>query len=147
KSAPAPTMWSTPSTGSTAPARRCGRSSPTFAPTGRTLAGLRPRPNRANEMAMRRENVLDTETTGLDPRSGHRIIEIAGIEVEDFVPTGRHFHRYIDPERDIDVDAERVHGISRAFLTGKPRFADREIVEEFLEFVQDSPLIAHNAPF
>ena len=96
---------------------------------------------------MRREIVLDTETTGLDPRSGHRIIEIACIEVEEFVPTGRHFHCYIDPERDIDVDAERVHGISRAFLTGKPRFADLEVVEGFLEFVGDAPLIAHNAPF
>ncbi|HYD45236.1 MAG TPA: DNA polymerase III subunit epsilon [Phenylobacterium sp.] len=96
---------------------------------------------------MRREIVLDTETTGLDPRSGHRLIEIACIELEDFVPTGRHFHCYIDPERDIDVDAERVHGISRAFLTGKPKFADREVVEAFLDFIEDSPLIAHNAPF
>lgn len=108
---------------------------------------LKAPPNRGIELAMRREIVLDTETTGLDPRSGHRIIEIACIEVEDFVPTGRHFHCYIDPERDIDVDAERVHGISRAFLIGKPRFADLEIVDKFLEFVGDSPLIAHNAPF
>ena len=76
---------------------------------------------------MAREIVLDTETTGLDPR-GHRIIEIACIEIEDFLPTGNHFHRFIDPERDIDPDAERVHGISRASLYGKPKFAEGELV-------------------
>ena len=95
---------------------------------------------------MAREIVLDTETTGLDPR-GHRIIEIACIEIEDFLPTGKHFHRFIDPERDIDPDAERVHGISRASLRGKPRFADAEIADAFLEFVGDAPLVAHNAAF
>ena len=96
---------------------------------------------------MAREIVLDTETTGIDPRSGHRVIEIACIEVEDLLPTGQHFHRYIDPERDIDPDAEKVHGISRARLAGKPKFADREICEEFLDFVADAPLVAHNAAF
>ncbi len=96
---------------------------------------------------MAREIVLDTETTGLDPRSGHRLIEIACVELDDLAPTGRHFHCYIDPERDIDPDAERVHGVSRAFLTGKPRFADAEIVEAFLAFVEGAPLVAHNAGF
>ena len=96
---------------------------------------------------MAREIVLDTETTGIDPRSGHRVIEIACIEVEDLLPTGAHFHRYIDPERDIDPDAEKVHGISRASLRGKPKFADQEICDAFLDFVADAPLVAHNAAF
>ncbi|MEO8925695.1 MAG: DNA polymerase III subunit epsilon [Caulobacteraceae bacterium] len=96
---------------------------------------------------MAREIVLDTETTGLDPRSGHRLIEIACVELDDLAPTGRHFHCYIDPERDIDPDAERVHGVSRTFLTGKPRFADAQVVEAFLAFVEDAPLVAHNAAF
>lgn len=94
---------------------------------------------------MAREIVLDTETTGLDPRRGHRLIEIACIEIEDLLPTGKHFHRYIDPERDIDPEAEKVHGLSRSFLHGKPRFAD--IMDEFLDFVGDAPLVAHNAQF
>ena len=96
---------------------------------------------------MIREIVLDTETTGLDPRSGHRLVEIACVELVDYLPTGRHFHRYVDPERDIDPDAERVHGLSRSFLTGKPCFAEAEVSEAFLEFVADAELIAHNAPF
>jgi DNA polymerase III subunit epsilon len=96
---------------------------------------------------MAREIVLDTETTGLDPRSGHRLIEIACVELDDLAPTGRHFHCYIDPERDIDPDAERVHGISIASLAGKPRFADAEVVEAFLAFVEGAPLVAHNAAF
>jgi DNA polymerase-3 subunit epsilon len=94
---------------------------------------------------MAREIVLDTETTGLDPRSGHRLIEIACIEIEDLLPTGKHFHRYIDPERDVDPEAEKVHGLSRAFLRGKPRFD--EVADEFLDFVGDAPLVAHNAAF
>jgi DNA polymerase-3 subunit epsilon len=96
---------------------------------------------------MAREIVLDTETTGLSPKDGHRIIEIACVEVDEAMPTGRHFHVYIDPERAIDAEAERVHGISNAFLTGKPRFADVEIVDKFLEFVGDATLVAHNAAF
>ncbi|MGI9169788.1 MAG: DNA polymerase III subunit epsilon [Caulobacteraceae bacterium] len=96
---------------------------------------------------MAREIVLDTETTGLDPRAGHRIVEIACVELHDFVPTGRHFHAHVDPERDIDADAERVHGLSAAFLAGKPRFADVEVAVAFLAFVDGAPLIAHNAPF
>ncbi|HEX7760431.1 MAG TPA: DNA polymerase III subunit epsilon [Caulobacteraceae bacterium] len=96
---------------------------------------------------MRREIVLDTETTGLSAKDGHRIIEIACVEVEEDMPTGRHFHVYIDPERAIDPDAERVHGISSAFLAGKPKFADPEIADAFLEFVGEAMLVAHNAGF
>lgn len=96
---------------------------------------------------MAREIVLDTETTGLDPRSGHRLIEIACVELEDLIPTGRAFHRYVDPERDIEAEAQRVHGISADFLAGKPKFSDAEVVEAFLEFVADAALVAHNAPF
>jgi DNA polymerase-3 subunit epsilon len=96
---------------------------------------------------MAREIVLDTETTGIDPRSGHRVIEIACIEVEDLLPTGSYFHCYIDPERDVEPEAEKVHGISRASLIGKPKFADPQICEEFLNFVGDAQLVAHNAAF
>ncbi|MEO6379403.1 MAG: exonuclease domain-containing protein, partial [Caulobacteraceae bacterium] len=96
---------------------------------------------------MAREIVLDTETTGLDPRTGHRVIEIACIEVEDLLPTGRHFHRYINPGREIDPEAERVHGISLKFLADKPAFDAPEICDEFLDFVGDAQLVAHNAPF
>lgn len=96
---------------------------------------------------MARHIVLDTETTGLDPRSGHRIIEIACVEVVDFMPTGREFHRYIHPDRAIDPDAERVHGISLSKLEGKPRFHHPEVVDEFLDFIGDDTLVAHNAPF
>ena len=96
---------------------------------------------------MAREIVLDTETTGLDPKQGHRLVEIACVELEDFLPTGRHFHCYIDPERDMPPEAEKVHGLSRTFLKGKPKFADREVAEAFLDFVGDAPLIAHNAGF
>jgi DNA polymerase-3 subunit epsilon len=96
---------------------------------------------------MAREIVLDTETTGLDPRQGHRLIELACVELEDFVPTGRTFHRFIDPERDIDADAERVHGISRSFLADKPKFADAEVAAAFLDFVGGAILVAHNAAF
>lgn len=96
---------------------------------------------------MAREIVLDTETTGLDPRSGHRVIEIACIEIEEYIPTGRHFHRFIDPERDIDPEAEKVHGISRRSLIGKPTFDHEDICERFLEFVGESRIVAHNAAF
>jgi DNA polymerase-3 subunit epsilon len=96
---------------------------------------------------MAREIVLDTETTGFEPSQGHRLVELACLEIEDFVPTGRHFHVYIDPCRDMPIEAERVHGLSGAFLKGKPRFEHPEIVEGFLEFVGDAPIIAHNASF
>ncbi|MES2344236.1 MAG: DNA polymerase III subunit epsilon [Pseudomonadota bacterium] len=96
---------------------------------------------------MAREIVMDTETTGFEPHLGHRLVEIACLEIEDFLPTGRHFHVYIDPERDMPPDAERVHGLSGAFLKGKPKFAHPEVSHAFLEFVGDAPLIAHNATF
>jgi len=96
---------------------------------------------------MAREIVLDTETTGLDPRSGHRIIEIACIEIEDYLPTGRSFHRYIDPERDVEPEAEKIHGISRRMLLGKPTFGDADICDAFLDFVGDAVIVAHNAAF
>jgi DNA polymerase-3 subunit epsilon len=94
-----------------------------------------------------REIVLDTETTGLSPLDGHRVIEIACVEIDDFTPTGRHFHRYIHPERAIDPDAERVHGISLEFLHGKPRFAEPDVGEALAQFVGDARLVAHNAGF
>jgi DNA polymerase-3 subunit epsilon len=96
---------------------------------------------------MAREIVLDTETTGFDPKQGHRLVEIACVELEDFLPTGRHFHCYIDPERDMPPEAEKVHGLSAAFLRGKPKFADTAICDAFLDFCGDAPLIAHNAGF
>jgi DNA polymerase-3 subunit epsilon len=94
-----------------------------------------------------REIVLDTETTGLDPRTGHRLIEIACIELENRLPTGRSFHRYVQPDRPIDPDAERVHGISLSFLADKPRFREAEVCDAFLDFIGDAALVAHNAPF
>src|SRR5262245_26203949 len=92
-----------------------------------------------------REIVLDTETTGLDPASGHRLVEIACLELVNHIPTGRHYHQYINPERDMPSDARDVHGLSDEFLADKPRFA--EIAAALLEFVGDAPLIAHNAEF
>lgn len=96
---------------------------------------------------MAREIVLDTETTGFEPSMGHRLVEIACLEIDDFIPTGRSFHTYIDPCRDMPPDAERVHGLSTAFLRGKPRFEHPQVVDAFLDFVGDAPLIAHNAAF
>jgi DNA polymerase III subunit epsilon len=92
-----------------------------------------------------RSILFDTETTGLDPRSGDRVIEIACLELVRDLPTGRVFHRLIDPDRDIPPEATRVHGFTRADLAGKPRFA--QIADELLAFLEDSPMIAHNAPF
>jgi DNA polymerase III subunit epsilon len=92
-----------------------------------------------------RQIILDTETTGLEVLQGHRIIEIGGVEVIDRKLTGRHFHKYVNPGRDIDEGAFQVHGISRAFLADKPAFA--AIAEEFLNFIRGAELIIHNAPF
>lgn len=92
-----------------------------------------------------REVLLDTETTGLDPLAGHRILEICCLELRNHVPTGRVLHRLIDPGRDVDPEAERIHGFTRAALIGKPAFA--EIVDELLAFLADDPIVAHNAPF
>lgn len=92
-----------------------------------------------------REIAFDTETTGLDPAQGHRIIEIGCAEMIDKIRTGRTFQCYINPERDVPEEAQRVHGITTAFLAGKPLFP--EIVSEFLDFLGDSMLVIHNAGF
>ncbi|HYO26920.1 MAG TPA: DNA polymerase III subunit epsilon [Azonexus sp.] len=92
-----------------------------------------------------RKIFLDTETTGLDPRHGHRIIEVACIEMESRRLTGRHLHKYINPEREIDEGAQAVHGITLEFLADKPKFAD--VIDEFLDFINGAELIIHNAPF
>lgn len=92
-----------------------------------------------------REIIFDTETTGLDPTSGDRMVEIGCIEMMNRVATGRTFHAYFNPERSMPAEAEAVHGLSDAFLADKPRFAER--AAELLEFIADSPLVAHNAGF
>jgi len=92
-----------------------------------------------------RQIFLDTETTGLEHKLGHRIIEIGCVEMRNRRLTNRHFHRYLNPERDIDAGALAVHGISLEFLQDKPRFAD--VAAEFLDFVRGAELIIHNAPF
>ncbi len=92
-----------------------------------------------------RQIVLDTETTGLEPGQGDRVIEVAAVELMNLLPTGATFHRLIYPERDIPAEATRVHGFTSADLAGKPRFAD--IAQEMLDFLADAPIIAHNAPF
>ena len=89
--------------------------------------------------------ILDTETTGLEPKQGHRIIEIGCIELVNRRETNRNFHQYINPERDVDDGAFNVHGLSNEFLQNKSRFAD--IAQEFIDFIKDSELIIHNAPF
>jgi len=92
-----------------------------------------------------RRIVLDTETTGLEPAQGHRIIELAALELHDRRATGRHFHRYVNPERAIDFAATEIHGLTVEDLADKPRFA--EIADEFLDFVQGAELLIHNADF
>ena len=92
-----------------------------------------------------REVVLDTETTGIDPTSGHRMVEIACLELVNHLPTGRHYQRYLHPERDVPADAVSVHGLTAEFLADKPRFT--EIVGELLQFIGDAPLVIHNAEF
>lgn len=92
-----------------------------------------------------REIVLDTETTGLDPNGGHRIVEIGCVELINRLPSGATYHVYVNPERDIPEDALRVHGITAEFLADKPRF--EEIAAEFLGFIGDAPLVIHNAAF
>ncbi len=94
---------------------------------------------------MTRSILFDTETTGLEPGQGHRVIEIAALELVNDLPTGRSFHRLIDPGRDIPEDATRIHGITLQHLRGKPRFSD--IAEELLSFFGEDRLVAHNAPF
>lgn len=92
-----------------------------------------------------REIVLDTETTGLDPASGHRVVEIGGVELVNFIPTGQTYHQYIDPQRDMPAGAFNVHGLSEEFLSDFPVFS--AIAPEFLEFIGDATLVIHNASF
>ncbi|WP_421864204.1 DNA polymerase III subunit epsilon [Motiliproteus sp.] len=92
-----------------------------------------------------RQIVLDTETTGIEPREGHRIIEIGGVEMIDRKLTGKTYHRYINPQRDVPEDAIAVHGITNEFLEDKPLFSD--IMHEFQEFIRGAELVIHNAPF
>ena len=92
-----------------------------------------------------REIVLDTETTGLDPLRGDRLIEIGCVEIFNRMPTGQTFHRHINPQRQISAEALAIHGLSNEFLTDKPLFAD--VVDEFLAFIGDAPLVIHNASF
>ena len=92
-----------------------------------------------------REIVFDTETTGFDPKGGHRLVEIGCIEMVNRVATGAVFHAYFTPERDMPAEAEAVHGLSAAFLADKPKFAER--AEDLLAFLGDAPLVAHNAAF
>jgi len=92
-----------------------------------------------------RQLILDTETTGLDPKQGHRIIELAAVELVDRRPTGRHVHYYVNPEREIDTGATDVHGLTWEMLRDKPRFAD--VVREFSDFARGAQWIIHNAPF
>ena len=92
-----------------------------------------------------REIVLDTETTGLDPHSGHRIVEIACLELENHVQTGQSFQCYLNPEREMPEEAFRVHGLGDDFLAQQPRFAEK--VEDFLAFIGEAPLVIHNAEF
>ena len=92
-----------------------------------------------------REIVFDTETTGLSPKDGHRLVEIGALEMVNRVETGRSFHIYCNPERDMPSEAFAVHGLSEAFLASKPLFADE--AQNFIDFIADSPLVAHNAQF
>ncbi len=96
-------------------------------------------------MGTMREIVWDTETTGIMPGDGHRIVEIGAVEMINRMVTGRTFHTYVDPQRPMPKDAERVHGLSSDFLTGQPIF--EQVVDGFLEFIGDAPLVAHNAAF
>lgn len=94
---------------------------------------------------MTRQIVLDTETTGLSHEQGHRVIEIGAVEILNRHTTGRHYHVYLNPDREVDAGALEVHGLSNEFLSDKPRFAS--VAMEFLAFIQDAELIIHNAPF
>ncbi len=94
---------------------------------------------------MTREIVLDTETTGLNANGGDRIVEIGCVELFNHIPTGRNFHTYVNPQRDMPEGAYKVHGLSEQFLSDKPVFG--EVKDKFLEFIEDTTLIIHNAPF
>lgn len=92
-----------------------------------------------------REIILDTETTGLSPKDGHRVVEIGCVEVSHYLATGKVFHRYLNPERDMPAEAAAVHGLTEEFLADKPLFT--QVVDEFLEFIGDARLVIHNAAF
>ncbi|TPW18796.1 MAG: DNA polymerase III subunit epsilon [Halothiobacillaceae bacterium] len=92
-----------------------------------------------------RQIVLDTETTGLEPQQGHRLVEIGGVELSNRRRTGRRYHQYLQPDREVDEGAVEVHGLTDEFLADKPRFAD--VVDEFMAFIRGAELIIHNAPF
>ena len=92
-----------------------------------------------------REIVLDTETTGLDSNNGDKIVEIGVIELENHVQTGNYFHYYLNPEKDSDLQAFKIHGLNSEFLKDKPKFID--IADQFMNFISDSKIIIHNAPF
>ena len=92
-----------------------------------------------------REIVLDTETTGLDPNQGHRVVEVGCIELLNRIPTGATFHSYLNPEREVPAEAFAIHGLATEFLKDKPRFED--IADDFLAFIGDAPLVIHNASF
>ncbi len=92
-----------------------------------------------------RQIILDTETTGIDPKQGHRIIEIGGVELVNRRLTGKHFHEYVNPEREVEEEALQVHGISNEFLHDKPLF--KEVAEKFIDYIDGAELIIHNAPF
>ncbi len=94
---------------------------------------------------MKREIVLDTETTGLSAATGDRVVEIGCVELINHIPSGRHFHVYLNPERDMPEEAFKVHGLSSEFLSSKPKFAEE--AESFLDFIGDAILVIHNAPF
>lgn len=94
---------------------------------------------------MTRQVLLDTETTGLEPLAGDRVIEVAAIELVNLVPSGRSFHTLIDPEREVPPESARVHGLTTEMLRGKPKF--RDILGELEAFLRDDPIVAHNAPF
>lgn len=94
-----------------------------------------------------REIVFDTETTGRSPDAGDRLVELGCIELMDLSPTGRTFHRYCNPERDVPEEVVRIHGLTTSFLADKPLFSNPNVVDEFIEFVGDAQLIAHNAEF
>lgn len=94
-----------------------------------------------------REVVFDTETTGRDPHTGDRIVEVACVELINYLPTGKTFHRYVNPQRDVPEEVVKVHGLTTRFLSDKKVFGDPDIVDALFEFFEDSPIIAHNAEF
>src|SRR3990167_4395453 len=116
-------------------------------PRKRTVRSTGQRGHRRNDKAAprMRQIILDTETTGLEPAEGHRIIEIGCVEMANRRLTGNNFHRYLQPDREIDSGAIEVHGITNEFLADKPRFA--EVVQEFVDFIRGAELIIHNAAF